>query len=135
MQFRAWFEAALAANLPQPEAMTLATSTRDGKVSARMVLLRGYDERGFGFYTNYESRKGHELAANPWAALVFYGLSAVSWLWVLARAQLSFAYPVLALSFPLVVAASSVIYGEPVSLLHWAGVAVIFLGVSLLART
>jgi undecaprenyl phosphate-alpha-L-ara4N flippase subunit ArnE len=81
------------------------------------------------------SMLGILLRPETWAALVFYGLSAVSWLWVLARAQLSFAYPVLALSFPLVVAASAVIYGEPVSPLHWLGVGVIFLGVSLLART
>jgi pyridoxamine 5'-phosphate oxidase len=52
--------------------MTLATATPDGRPSARMVLLRGFDERGFCFYTNYESRKGGELAANPNAALVFW---------------------------------------------------------------
>jgi pyridoxamine 5'-phosphate oxidase len=52
--------------------MTLATATPDGRPSARMVLLRGFDERGFCFYTNYESRKGIELAANPRAALVFW---------------------------------------------------------------
>ena len=52
--------------------MTLATATPDGRPSARMVLLRGFDERGFCFYTNYESRKGSELAANPQAALVFW---------------------------------------------------------------
>jgi pyridoxamine 5'-phosphate oxidase len=71
-QFRTWLEQALAANLPQPEGMTLATATPDGKPSARMVLLRGCDERGFVFYTNYDSRKGRELAANPFAALVLY---------------------------------------------------------------
>jgi len=53
-----------------PEAMTLATSTTDGRPSARMVLLRGFDQRGFGFYTNYASQKGRELAENPLAALV-----------------------------------------------------------------
>jgi pyridoxamine 5'-phosphate oxidase len=52
--------------------MTLATATPDGRPSARMVLLRGFDERGFRFFTNYESRKGGELAANPRAALVFW---------------------------------------------------------------
>jgi len=52
--------------------MTLATTTRSGRLSARMVLLKGIDERGFLFFTNYESRKGCELAANPYAALVFY---------------------------------------------------------------
>lgn len=55
-----------------PEAMTVATSTRSGEPSARMVLLRGVDERGFGFFTNYDSQKGLELAANPRAALVVY---------------------------------------------------------------
>ena len=70
--FRAWFADAQAAHLPLPEAMTLATATPDGRPSARMVLLRGVDERGFVFFTNYESRKGAEIAANPCAALVFY---------------------------------------------------------------
>jgi pyridoxamine 5'-phosphate oxidase len=55
-----------------PEAMTVATSTRSGEPSARMVLLRGVDEHGFGFFTNYESQKGDELAENPRAALVIY---------------------------------------------------------------
>jgi pyridoxamine 5'-phosphate oxidase len=71
-QFRAWYEHAIAAGVVQPEAMTLATATPDGRPSARVVLLRGFDERGFVFFTNYDSRKGRELAANPWAALVFY---------------------------------------------------------------
>ena len=71
-QFRTWFAQAVAAGVPQAEAMTLATATPDGRPSARLVLLRGCDERGFVFYTNYESRKGRELAANPRAALVFF---------------------------------------------------------------
>jgi pyridoxamine 5'-phosphate oxidase len=71
-QFRAWFEQACAANLLRPDAMTLATTTADGRPSARMVLLRGCDERGFAFFTNYDSRKAEELDANPQAALVFY---------------------------------------------------------------
>ena len=71
-QFRAWFEEALAAGLHEPNAMTLATSTPDGRPSARVVLLKGFDERGFVFYTNYEGRKGRELDQNPRAALVFY---------------------------------------------------------------
>ena len=71
-QFRAWFDEALAAGLSEPNAMTLATATADGRPSARVVLLKGYDERGFVFYSNYTSRKGRELAENPWAALVFY---------------------------------------------------------------
>jgi pyridoxamine 5'-phosphate oxidase len=72
VQFRRWFEQAEEAGLLEPTAMTLATATPDGRPSARMVLLRGFDERGFCFYTNYESRKGAELAANPRAALVFW---------------------------------------------------------------
>jgi pyridoxamine 5'-phosphate oxidase len=70
--FRRWWERALTAGLRQPEAMTLATATPDGVPSARMVLLRGFDERGFVFFTNYTSRKGQELAANRRAALVIY---------------------------------------------------------------
>jgi pyridoxamine 5'-phosphate oxidase len=69
--FRRWFEQALAAGLPEPNAMTLATATPDGRPSARVVLLKGFDERGFTFFSNYDSRKGHELDANPRAALVF----------------------------------------------------------------
>jgi pyridoxamine 5'-phosphate oxidase len=71
-QFSAWLAQAVAAELPEPHAMTLATSTPQGRPSARVVLLRGLDERGFAFFTNYDSRKGHELEANPLAALVFY---------------------------------------------------------------
>jgi pyridoxamine 5'-phosphate oxidase len=71
-QFRLWFGVALASNLPEPNAMTVATATPGGRPSARTVLLKGFDERGFVFYTNYRSRKGRELAANPQAALVFY---------------------------------------------------------------
>ena len=72
VQFGRWFEQAEQAGLLEPHAMTLATATPDGRPSARMVLLRGFDERGFCFYTNHESRKGVELAANPRAALVFW---------------------------------------------------------------
>jgi pyridoxamine 5'-phosphate oxidase len=71
-QFHAWFNQALAAGLAEPNAMTVATATPDGRPSARMLLIKGVDERGFVFYTNYESRKGQELASNPFAALVFY---------------------------------------------------------------
>jgi pyridoxamine 5'-phosphate oxidase len=71
-QFQAWLDQAAAAGPREPNAMTLATATPDGRPSARMVLLRGLDERGFVFFTNYDSRKGEELAANPRAALVFY---------------------------------------------------------------
>ncbi|MBM3838149.1 MAG: pyridoxamine 5'-phosphate oxidase [Verrucomicrobia bacterium] len=71
-QFDVWFKQALAANLPEPTAMTLATASRDGTPSARIVLLKGYDDRGFTFFTNYESAKGKELLENPRAALVFF---------------------------------------------------------------
>jgi pyridoxamine 5'-phosphate oxidase len=71
-QFAVWFDAALAAHLLEPNAMALATATPDGRPSARMVLLKGFDQRGFVWYTNYESHKGGELAANPYAALVFF---------------------------------------------------------------
>ena len=71
-QFRTWFEEALGANLREPNAMTLATATPDGRPSARVVLLKGYNERGFTFYTNYEGRKAKELEANPNCTLAFY---------------------------------------------------------------
>ena len=71
-QFRRWFRAVERAGINEPNAMMLATSTPDGRVSARMVLLKGVDQRGFQFFTNYESRKGRELAANKHVALVFY---------------------------------------------------------------
>ncbi len=71
-QFQLWLDEAIAARLPQPLGMALATATVDGRPSVRMVLLRGLDERGFAFFTNYESRKAQELEANPQAALVFY---------------------------------------------------------------
>ena len=71
-QFAVWFEQAQAFNGVEANAMTLATASLDGEPSARMVLLKGVDERGFVFYTNYESAKGRDLAENPRAALVFY---------------------------------------------------------------
>ena len=71
-QFTIWYDAAVAAGLPEPEAMTLSTATAEGRPSARIVLLRGYDERGFCFFSNYTSHKGRELAANPQAALTFH---------------------------------------------------------------
>jgi pyridoxamine 5'-phosphate oxidase len=70
--FAAWYQAAVDAQLPEPGAMTLATSTPDGMPSARMVLLRGFDARGLVFYTNYLSRKARELDGNPRAALVLF---------------------------------------------------------------
>jgi pyridoxamine 5'-phosphate oxidase len=71
-QFRRWFADAQASGHPQPDAMALATATLDGVPSVRMVLYKGLDEGGFAFYTNVESPKGRELAANPRAALAFY---------------------------------------------------------------
>lgn len=71
-QFGKWFKEALAANLYEPNAMTLATAGTDRKPSARIVLLKGYDEKGFVFYTNYLSAKGKEIAKNPAVALLFY---------------------------------------------------------------
>jgi pyridoxamine 5'-phosphate oxidase len=68
-QFRAWYEGAVAAGVVEPEAMALATADADGMPSVRFVLLKGIDERGVEFFTNYESRKGRELIANPRAAL------------------------------------------------------------------
>ena len=72
VQFGRWMEDALEEHLLLPNTMTLATAGADGRPSARMVLLKGFDHRGFVFYTNYDSRKSRELAANPAAALVFY---------------------------------------------------------------
>jgi pyridoxamine 5'-phosphate oxidase len=71
-QFERWFAEAKAKEPALPEAMTLATASRGGAPSARLVLLKGADERGFVFYTNFESRKGEELAADPHAALCFH---------------------------------------------------------------
>lgn len=71
-QFARWFDDARAAQVHEPNAMTLATATPDGRPSARLVLLKGVDDRGFVFFTDYRSRKGLELAANPRAALCFW---------------------------------------------------------------
>lgn len=71
-QFRKWFAEALSCELREPTAMALATVGAGGRPSSRMVLLKGFDARGFVFYTNYESRKGRELAANPHASLLFF---------------------------------------------------------------
>jgi len=72
LQFRAWFEDALEADVAEPNAMTLATAAPDGAPSARVVLLKGLDDRGFTFYSNYESRKGRDINQNPNVALVFW---------------------------------------------------------------
>ena len=71
-QFKHWFEEAMQAEQPDVEAMTLSTSTNNGRISSRIVLLKGFDARGFVFFTNYESRKSRELMENPQAALTFY---------------------------------------------------------------
>ncbi|MEU4694465.1 pyridoxamine 5'-phosphate oxidase [Actinoplanes sp. NPDC023714] len=70
-QFAAWFADATELGLPEPNAMIVATADASGRPSARTVLLKGYDPGGFVFFTNYESRKGGELAVNPYASLVF----------------------------------------------------------------
>jgi len=72
VQFGRWFAEALEAKLPEPNAMTLATVCPDGKPSTRIVLIKAFDARGIVWYTNYESRKGRELAAHPFAALQFH---------------------------------------------------------------
>jgi pyridoxamine 5'-phosphate oxidase len=71
-QFQRWFDEAAATGMRAPEAVALATATADGRPAARMVLLKGIDERGLRFHTNYGSRKGRELAENPRAALLFH---------------------------------------------------------------
>jgi len=85
-QFSAWFAAALAADIRDVNAMSLATATPDGKPSVRIVLLKGFDERGFAFFTNYDSEKGRQLEVNPHAALAFY--------WVQLERQVRISGPV-----------------------------------------
>lgn len=72
VQFGHWMDDAIAAETPEPTAMCLSTASSDGRPSSRMVLLKGFDHDGFVFYTNYNSRKGRELAENPYAALTFF---------------------------------------------------------------
>lgn len=71
-QFGKWWDEAIASSIDEVNAMTLSTVTAEGKPSARIVLLKGFDERGFVFFTNYESNKGVQLTANPFASLVFF---------------------------------------------------------------
>jgi pyridoxamine 5'-phosphate oxidase len=73
-QFARWFDEALRAELPEPNAMALATASADGRPTARTVLLKGFDRRGFVFFTNYDSRKGGEMHENPRACLLFMWL-------------------------------------------------------------
>ena len=81
--FRSWLDAALAVGIPEPNAMVLSTADLQGAPSARTVLLKGVDQEGFAFFTNYRSRKGQELTANPAAALVFP--------WIAVRRQVTVA--------------------------------------------
>ena len=71
-QFTTWWREAVNSHIEEVNAMTLATVTPEGKPDARIVLLKGYDEKGFNFFSNYNSRKGQELAAHPYASLVFF---------------------------------------------------------------
>ena len=71
-QFAQWLDEAIQSQVPEPNAMTLATVAGNLRPSTRVVLIKGYDERGIVWYTNYDSRKGHELAGNPYAALQFH---------------------------------------------------------------
>jgi pyridoxamine 5'-phosphate oxidase len=72
LQFDQWLKEAITAEVPEPNAMTLATVASNLRPSTRIVLIKGYDERGITWFTNYDSRKGHELAGNPYAALQFH---------------------------------------------------------------
>lgn len=72
IQFERWYQEAEKSGIDEPNAMTLATANRDGQPSARIVLLKGFGQKGFAFYTNYASRKGQELITNPQAAMVFW---------------------------------------------------------------
>ena len=85
-QFRLWFEEARASGIPEPNAMTLGTADRSGRVSCRTVLLKAYDDRGFVFFTNYGSRKAQQISENPRAALLFP--------WVALARQIEIAGPV-----------------------------------------
>jgi pyridoxamine 5'-phosphate oxidase len=73
-QFKQWYEDAKTSSIKEANAMTIATATTDGKPSARIVLLKEVNEKGFVFYTNYDSRKGHEIAENPQAQILFSGM-------------------------------------------------------------
>jgi pyridoxamine 5'-phosphate oxidase len=88
-QFQIWLEQAIKAELPEPNAMTLATVGADGRPSTRVVLIKGVDERGLVWYTNYESRKGRELAHNPHAALQFHWVELERVVRIEGRAELA----------------------------------------------
>jgi pyridoxamine 5'-phosphate oxidase len=72
VQFRNWYDEHLAAGIAIADSVSLGTAWSDGRISVRTVLLKDFDEKGFVFFTNYESRKGNQLTSNPWAALLFY---------------------------------------------------------------
>ncbi len=71
-QFQTWYDAAVAAEVPEPNSVVVATASKEGRPSGRVVLMRGFDPRGFVFYTNYQSRKGSDIAENPFASMVFF---------------------------------------------------------------
>lgn len=112
------------------------------KASIIVLLLSVFLNAG-GQILFKAARSGHPDASlitifyfpETWIGFILYGLSAICWLWVLSQAQLSLAYPVLALSFPIVVALSALFFGEDITTLRWLGVVVVVLGVSLLAKT
>lgn len=72
IQFQCWLEEAIALKVPEPSAMLLSTASLDGRPSSRVMLLKGFDEQGFCFYTNYESHKGQQMLSNPWVSLNFF---------------------------------------------------------------
>lgn len=78
-QFDQWLQEAVSAQVPEPNAMTVATVSEDLRPSTRIVLIKGYDERGIVWYTNYDSRKGRQLAGNPFAALQFHWVGSSAW--------------------------------------------------------
>jgi pyridoxamine 5'-phosphate oxidase len=87
-QFSAWFRNAVESGVPEPEAMFLATADKDGMPSGRVVLLKGVDPNGFVFFTNYNSRKGREIASNPFVAIAFHWKSIDRQVRVTGRAQM-----------------------------------------------
>jgi drug/metabolite transporter (DMT)-like permease len=96
-----------------------------GQILFKVARSAQPDASVFSLFVHFET----------WAAFIVYGISAVCWLWVLSRAQLSLAYPILSLTFPIVVGLSALLFSESISAVRWAGVGVIVLGVSLLPRT
>jgi drug/metabolite transporter (DMT)-like permease len=126
--------------LDQEQRMIRGVSTQQATLYA--IFVSGAFNAG-GQLLFKAARFGHANApmlamftrVETWAGFLAYGLSSIMWLWVLSRAQLSYAYPILALTFPIVVGMSALLFGESISLLRWMGVGLILCGVSLLART